>query len=141
MGRGQSKKSVAFRFDPGVVAQLRRRADQTRDPQTALAERYISEGLRHDEHPLIYFREGESGRRPALLGSRLDVADVITTLRQNDNSVEETADYLEVAAEQVEAAVRYYVDYQDEVDEWIERARAVAEQERDAWRRRQEALA
>jgi hypothetical protein len=27
-----------------------------------------------DEHPLIYFRDGASGRRPALLGTRLDVA-------------------------------------------------------------------
>jgi len=32
--------------------------------QTALAERYIEEGIRQDEHPLIYFREGAAGRRP-----------------------------------------------------------------------------
>jgi hypothetical protein len=30
-----------------------------------------------DEHPAIYFRDGADGRRPALLGTRLDVADVI----------------------------------------------------------------
>ena len=60
-------------------------------PQTALAERYLEEGLRMDEHPLIYFRDGANGRRPALLGTRLDVADVIETLRQNDRSVERTA--------------------------------------------------
>jgi hypothetical protein len=45
-----------------------------------LAERYIEEGLRHDEHPLIYFRDREIGRRPALLGTRLDVAEVISTI-------------------------------------------------------------
>jgi hypothetical protein len=49
-----------------------------------------------DEHPLIYFREGASGRRPALLGTRLDVADVIETVRVNDRSVERAAAYLEL---------------------------------------------
>ncbi len=53
------------------------------------------------------FREGAAGRRPALLGSRLDVADVIATIGQNDNSVCEAADYLEIRVEQVEAALRY----------------------------------
>src|SRR6202453_4642760 len=91
-----TKQSVAFRFDPITVARLKQRAQETHAPQTALAERYIEEGLRHDEHPLNYFRDGASGRRPALLGTRLDVADVITTIRQNDNSVEETASYLEI---------------------------------------------
>ena len=58
--------------------------------------------MRQDEHPLIYFRESAAGRRPALLGSRLDVAAVLTTLRQNENSVDETADYLEIPIEHVE---------------------------------------
>jgi hypothetical protein len=44
--------------------------------------RYIEEGIRQDEHPLIYFREGAAGRRPALLGSRLGVAEAIETIRQ-----------------------------------------------------------
>jgi len=61
------------------LARLKQRSQETHAPQTALAERYIEEGLRHDEHPLIYFRDGEMGRRPALLGTRLDVAEVIST--------------------------------------------------------------
>ncbi|HEY2202615.1 MAG TPA: DUF433 domain-containing protein, partial [Solirubrobacteraceae bacterium] len=119
----------------------RQRSQETHSSQTALAERYIEEGLRHDEHPLIYFRDGESGRRPALLGTRLDVANVLATIRQNGNSVEEAAEYLEIAAEHVEACLRYYADYKDEVDAWIERSQAIAERERERWRRRQQALA
>lgn len=76
-----------------------------------------------NEHPLIYFREGAAGRRPALLGSRLDVADIITTIRQNDGSVEETASYLEVPAAWVEAAARYYDEHPEDVDAQIERTR------------------
>ena len=43
--------------------------------------------------------------------------------------------------EQLEAAVRYYGEYRDEVDELIERAEFAAERERERWRRGQEALA
>jgi uncharacterized protein (DUF433 family) len=136
-----TKKSVAFRFNRLTAARLKQRAQETHAPQTALAERYIEEGLRHDEHPLIYFRDGAAGRRPALLGTRLDVADVITTIRQNDNSVEETASYLEIPLEQVEACLRYYADYKDEIDAWVDRARTVAERERERWQRRQQVLA
>jgi len=136
-----TKQSVAFRFDPITVARLKQRAQETHAPQTALAERYIEEGLRRDEHPLVYFRDGEAGRRPALLGTRLDIADVLTTIRQNNNSVEEAADYLEIPVEHVDACLRYYVDYKDEIDAWIERSQAIAERERERWRRRQQALA
>jgi len=136
-----TKQSVAFRFNPVTVERLKQRALDTHAPQTALAERYIEEGLRHDEHPLIYFRDGERGRRPALLGTRLDVAQVVATVRQNDNSVEEAADYLEIPTPHVEACVRYYADYKDEIDAWMERSNAIAERERERWQRRQQALA
>lgn len=139
MGR-MKKQAIGFRIATDTIEHLKRRAREAGAPQTTLAERYIGEGLRMDEHPLIYFREGELGRRAALLGARLDVADVIETIRQNDNSVEEAADYLELPVEHVEACLRYYADYKDEIEELIERARAAAEREQERWRRRQEAL-
>lgn len=141
MARGESKQGVSFRFNPRTVERLRRRAHEVGAPQAALAERYIDEGMRIDEHPGIYFRDGGSGRRPAVLGTRLDVAQIIETLRQNENSIAETAEYLDISPAQVEAAVRYYAAYRDEVDEWIERSRAIAERERELWRRQQDALA
>ena len=67
--------------------------------------------------------------------------DVIETLRQNDRSVERTADYLEVPLDRIEACLRYYADYGDEIDQWIDRARAIAEREEARWHRRGEALA
>ncbi len=140
MAANTSKQSVAFRFNADTVARLRRRAQDTHAPQTALAERYIDEGLRSDEHPLIYFRDGAMGRRPALLGTRLDVAQVVTTIRQNHNSVDEAAEILEIPATHVEACVRYYTDYKDEIDAWIERFNAIAERERERWQRQQQAF-
>ncbi len=139
--RTQGKQSVSFRFDPTTVQRLKDHAAEAGAGQTALAERYIEEGIRRDEHPLIYFREGAAGRRPALLGSRLGVAEAITTIRENDGSVEKAASYLEIPVEQLEAAARYYGEHTGEVDALIERSRAAAERERDLWRRSQEALA
>jgi len=141
MAHGKSKQGVSFRFDPRTLARLKHRSHEVGATQAALAERYIDEGMRVDEHPGIYFREGGSGRRPALLGTRLDVAQIIETLRQNENSIEETAEYLDIPAEQVETAVRYYAAYRNEVDEWIEQSRLVAERERELWRRQRDVLA
>ena len=140
MARETAKQAVSFRFDPKTVRHLKRRAEEIGAPQATLAERYVEEGLRMDEHPLIYFREGAAGRRPALIGTRLDVATVVETLREHDSSIEDTADYLDLPVGQVEEVLRYYIAYKGEVDEWLRRARREAERERTLWQRRQEAL-
>lgn len=141
MTPGENKQGISFRFGRRTVERLRQRSHETGASQAALAERYIEEGMRMEEHHGIYFRDGGSGRRAALLGTRLDVAQVIETLHQNDNSIEETADYLDVSPAQVEVALRYYAAFGAEVDRWIEQSRTIAERERELWRRRQEALA
>jgi uncharacterized protein (DUF433 family) len=131
----------SFRFPDTLLASLQRRARERGESANALAERYLEEGLRRDDHPLIGFREGAAGRRAALVGTRLDVAQVIDTLRESDNSVEAAADYLGIPEQHVRAAVRYYAAFREEVDEWRERTRAVAEREEEAWRREQAILA
>lgn len=141
MARGKSKQGVSFRFTPSTIARLRQRSDEMGTPQAALAERYIEEGIRLDDHPGVYFRDAGSGRRPAVLGTHLDVAQIIETLRQNENSIEATAEYLDISPAQVETAVRYYAAYTDEVDDWIEESRSIAEREREISLRQREALA
>jgi uncharacterized protein (DUF433 family) len=136
-----AKQPLAFRVPPRTLKHLKRRAHEAGQPLTALAERYLEEGLRMDDHPLVYFRDGATGRRPALLGTRLDVADVIETLQENDKSIERTAAYLELPVDRIEVCLRYYADYRDEIDAWIDRARAIAEREEARWHRRGEVLA
>ena len=131
----------SFRLADSLFASLQQRARDRGESANALAERYLEEGLRREDHPMIVFREGAAGRRAALVGTRLDVAQVIDTLRESDNSTAAAAEYLEIPEQHVRAAVRYYADFRDEVDEWRERMRAVAEREEDAWRREQEILA
>ena len=131
----------SFRLSDTLLASLEERARQRGESANALAERYLAEGIRRDDHPLVVFREGAAGRRAALVGTRLDVSQVIDTLRESDNSVGATADYLGIPEQYVRAAVRYYSDFRDEVDEWRERMRELAEREEDAWRREQAILA
>ena len=62
----------------------------------------------------------KSGRRASLIGRGLDVWEIIATVRDNDESVEEAAQYLQIPAGLVEAAVVYYGEYREEIDEQIE---------------------
>jgi hypothetical protein len=76
--------------------------------RNALAEQLLGEALRTDRHPLIRFRAGGSGRRrAALIGTRLHVHNVITTLRGEESSVERAAEYLGVDVRSVQAALAY----------------------------------
>jgi uncharacterized protein (DUF433 family) len=131
----------SFRFSSKLLEALADRARVRGETQTALAERYLEEGLRRDEHPLITFRDGAAGRRPALVGTRLDVLQVIDTLRASDNSVADAAAYLELPESYVRACVRYYAAYTDEVDAWRERVAEIAAREEEAWKREQAVLA
>lgn len=109
-----------LRLPPGTRARLTQSARRTGLPERALAQRYLEEGLRHDAHPLIQFLDGPTGRRASMVGSGLDVWEVIATVRDNDGSVEEAAAYLEVPFGLVQAAAAYYGEYRDEIDQEIE---------------------
>lgn len=144
MGRGgenQAKKGFSIRWLPRTLDDAHARAAREGIAFNVLTERYVVEGLRMDDHPLIYFRDGAAGRRPALMGTRLDVAQVISTIKQNDNSVAEAADYLRLPVSHVEACVGYYLDYKAEIDAWIERDEEEAAAAEISWRRRQEIFA
>lgn len=117
-----------LRLAPGMRQRLIRWSGRAGLPEPTLAQRYVEEGLRHDEHPLILFLDGPSGRRAALAGRGLDVWEVIATVRDNDNSIAATAEYLRVPAGLVEAGVAYYGEYREEIDAEI--ARNEAEYER-----------
>jgi uncharacterized protein (DUF433 family) len=146
MARGKKRTSephrqFSVRVSTPVFEGLERRTAELAESRNALAERYIAEGLKMDEHPEIYFREGALGRRAAIIGTRLDVWQAMDTLRNSGNSVNDAAEYLGLPVERVRAAVRYYAAYRDEVDEFAARATAIAERAEAAWRAEQEILA
>ena len=109
-----------LRLGPDARQRLAERARRVGMAERTLAQRYVEEGLRHDLHPLIQFRDGPSGRRAGLIGHGLDIWEVIATVRDNHGSVEEAAQYIQVPTGMVEAAVAYYGEYREEIDEEIE---------------------
>lgn len=129
-----------LRFRTGTTERLRRRAKRTGTAPRTLAQRYVEEGLRRDDHPLVHFVEGPSGRRAALVGTGLDVWEVIATVRDNDNNLDEAVAYLGIPPGLLQAAVAYYGEYRDEIDEEIELNQAEWERGHAAWEAGQRAL-
>src|SRR5438067_11866584 len=112
---------LSVRLNDATIARLRRHAQRMHLAPRTLAQRYVEEGLRMDEHPLVRFADGPAGRRARLVGTGSDVWEVVAAVRDNDGDVAETADYLELPLGLVQAAVTYYGAYRDEIDEWMER--------------------
>lgn len=131
--RETSMRQRSLRLPAASLDTLDRLAAERGQSANALAARLIEEGLRTERHPLVAFREEAAGRRPALLGTRLDVWRVVDVVRENGGSVTDAAEYLAQPEIKIRAALRYYADYPAEVDAWAQRMRAIAEREEQAF--------
>ena len=115
---------------------LDERAAELAESRNALAQRLLDESLRTERHPLIFFRPGPGKlRRPALVGTRLHVTQVIETVRASENSVAAAAAYLDVPSRYVQAAVDDYADFKDGVDADLVRERELERREHERWER------
>ena len=132
----------SFRLSRRTLEQLEAMARVTGESRNALADRLLSEAIKTAAHPLIRFQPGALGRRRALVvGTRLYVYQVISTLRGNDGDVDQTAEGFGLAPQLVKAALAYYADYTDEVDEDAVVAVQREREERERWERQQRAIA
>jgi uncharacterized protein (DUF433 family) len=137
---GYMSQPLSLRLKDATVERLAARARRAHMPPRTLAQRYVEEGLRMDEHPLVRFAEDPAGRRARLVGTGKDVWEVIATVRDNNGDVAESARYLEVPLGLVQAAASYYGAYPDEIDEWIEINEREASDVHAAWLAGQAAL-
>jgi uncharacterized protein (DUF433 family) len=111
---------LSIRLNDVTLSRLGARARRVHLPPRTLAQRYVEEGLRMDEHPLIRFADGPAGRRARLLGTGKDVWEVIAVMRDNGGDPAKSAGYLELPLGLVQAAMAYYGAYADEIDQQIE---------------------
>lgn len=128
---------TSVRFDEPVTARLAsyvaRHPGSTR---SAVAARYVDEGLRMDEHPGIMFREGPAGRRATVVGGP-DVWEVVRAVMAARAAEPELTDAELVALLEantgvtrhvIRTALHYWGAYPDEVDALLRHAeRAEAE--------------
>jgi uncharacterized protein (DUF433 family) len=124
---------LSLRFPHATLERLSASARRRGIPTRTLAQRYIEEGLRVDEHPLVRFVDAPAGRRARLVGSGLDVWEAIAVVRDNGGDVHAAADYLELPLGLIQAAVTYYGAYPEEIDAWIEANRRDTEGAHAAW--------
>jgi hypothetical protein len=137
-------RQFSARMDAALLDRLERRGARVGVNKSRLAERYIDEGLRTEDHPGIVFRDGPAGRRPGLAAGP-DVWEVVGVLsgapERGEAAISYTADYLNLSLAHVRSAVSYYAAYKPEIDAWIARNDEEAEAAEAAWRREQALLA
>ena len=139
----------SVRFEPRVLERLSAFVAVHQDLTLSSAtSRLVDEALRAREHPLITFKDGPAGRRARVVGGP-DVWEIIGAVRSVRTAESELAgdEALIVVAETsgvpvpfLRAALAYWGDFPEEVDAFLDRARAEAVQAQAAWERQQELL-
>ena len=132
----------SFRLSSRTIELLDAAAAAGGESRNALVDRLLGEAVRLEHHPLVRFRRGPAGRRqPLVVGTRLYVHQVMSTLRAGRGDIDEAAAYLGIAPRLVRAAVEYYAEFADEVDEDAAVAEGIERDERARWERQRRALA
>ncbi len=131
---------LSLRVSQDSLDRLKRLAKAAGLPPRTLAQRYLEEGLRMDEHPLIHFVDGPAGRRASMRGWPGDVWEIISLVRDNDGDEVAAADYLEVPVGVIQAAIAYYGAYTEEIDARIESNQRAREEGYAVWKAGQAAL-
>jgi hypothetical protein len=128
---------VSLDLDSATLDRLAERERETGHSRSELAQRYIEEGLRMERHPGIVFRDGPTGRRAALMHGP-DVWEVVPTVIDGEDTVDERIEnavaWHALSPEEIRAAMAYYAEFREEIDDRIEKNRMFGEQHRAAWR-------
>jgi hypothetical protein len=114
--------NVSVRLENSLAEQLRLRAQAAGETLSDRLRRYADEGTRRDEHPLITFRDGPTGRRAGLVGGP-DIWEVAMWVEDLSAEPDPVAALIEdsiLTRPQIDAALRYRAAYPDEIDARIE---------------------
>jgi uncharacterized protein (DUF433 family) len=132
----------SFRLSRRTIELLDAAASSSGESRNALADRLLGEAVRLERHPLVRFHQGAHGRRqPLIVGTRLYVHQVIATIRASHGDIDEAASYLGMPARLARAAVEYYAEFAEEIDQDATMAAEIERQDRARWERQQRALA
>ena len=114
--------NVSVRLDDGLAERLRLRSRAAGESLSDRLRRYAEEGARRDEHPMITFRDGPTGRRAGLVGGP-DVWEVVMwvdDLGSRKDAASELASDGVVTRAQIDAALTYRSAYPDEIQARID---------------------
>lgn len=97
-------------------------AGRLRRSKGAIVEAYTSEGIRMRRFPGIAFRGEDYRRRAWVLGTGLDVWEIVALVRDHDSSEELAREY-DLTPGQVRVALAYQREFPDEIEQLIARGR------------------
>jgi uncharacterized protein (DUF433 family) len=95
-----------------------REAERTRRSKSAVVEALTEEALRTRRFPGIAFRGADWNRRPWLIGTALDVWEVVRAARAYASARQMAAD-TDLTEQQVRLALAYYEEHPEEIDDAI----------------------
>ena len=114
--------NVSVRLDDRLAERLRLRARAAGETLSDRLRRYAEEGARRDEHPLITFRDGPTGRRAGVIGGP-DVWEIVMwihDLGQVDDAAGDLISDRAITRAQVDAALAYRAAYPEEIQARID---------------------
>lgn len=114
--------NVSVRLDDGLAGRLRLQSRAAGETMSERLRRYAEEGVRHDDHPLIVFRDGPAGRRAGLIGGP-DVWEIAMWLDDYGETGDSAADLIAdgaVTRAQMDAARAYRAAFPDEIQARID---------------------
>lgn len=127
------------RFPEAVDKRLADYARQAGAKKSTVVVSAVREWLRMQAHPGVVFVATVSGERRAALSAGPQVWTVAEAWLQHDKdqrTAAVVAEALGLTAVDVENALAYWADYQDEIDDLISRHRASQDEALAAWERR-----
>jgi hypothetical protein len=137
-------RSTSFRISDAAKTRLAARAAREGMTATALLDQLIVEGIDQMDYPGVTFR-GPAHDRRAALAAGPDVWEVVGRLQELDGSEEQRIGQLAAESELhprlIRVALDYAADHADQVEERIDRNKAMAEQSRRMARQREALLA
>ena len=142
-----AKKHVSIELEDEAFEALGEEGRSDGQSLAEMARTLVEEGLRMARHPGVVFRPGPVGRRAALADGP-DIWQVAYVFRDEPLDTEtaiidatvRSVGLTGLTTEQLRTAIRYYLDYTDEIEEWIRRNDEEAGRAKAEWLRKQEPL-
>jgi hypothetical protein len=114
--------NVSVRLNDDLAERLRLRARAAGETLSDRLRRYAEEGTRREEHPLITFRDGPTGRRAKLLDGPdvWEVAMWVEDLTAEADPIAALVEESTLRRPQIDAALRYRAAYPEEIAARVE---------------------
>jgi len=119
-----STRSRGLRIPEDLEREIERVGEERGQSWSSAAVELLSEAVRMRRAPGVVFADGPAGRRAVVVGTGIDVWEVIAAWRQGGEDYEELGrNFSWLSDAQLRAALGYYALYPEEVDARLERER------------------